>query len=335
MSTSSSPPKSPVLPPETLHSILSSIELLSAMWSGENELLLSPNDESSIKNIAEYLQLELQTLGDETSLRVKENLAEEVCLGLRVRGDPSLPENGIWVNVGFRLRGREGGCVRMWTSGVDAPIWLGREKVEEVNGLLERSLEEGEEGEDMVGMILNAIESVSEVLLTINPTPITTTIDCSPPIGSDSKEETVLRIWYYLPSLSTKSKRLDIVHLALTHTPPLTGFLLAGKPGLIILEHPSSPTASSNLSAFWSTIKTQSWSDIPSSHKKISEKLIQQDVRKAFDGFHDITDWPEVERGADRGRKSDLSKVVVWLDGRGVDGRKCLEKVLGVGGWET
>ncbi len=145
------------------------------------------------------------------------------------------------------------------------------------------------------------------------------------------------------PSLSTPSKRADIVHLATTSSPPLTGFLLAGKPGLIVLEYPlptphptpaETTTAANALFAFWSEIKTTSWSDIPSSHKKISDKLTEPTAKRAWDAFDDVTDWPETERGSERGRKSDLSKMVKWLDGRGVNGKWVVERVLGVGGWE-
>lgn len=262
----------------------------------------------------------------------------------------------------------------MWTSGKDAPAWLDRARVEEVNAILscasqteQQVGQEQEEGEeDTVGQILNAIEQVSELLLSIPSnhaaasnadtaaTPTPGHMPSSQPVDDDDDGgdgdrvgPLVLRTWYYLPSLSTKSKRADIVSLATTHSPPLTGFLLAGKPGLIVLEHPlpassssSNPTAialtaSHNLSSFWSTIKTTSWSDIPASHKKISEKLTQPSEPQAFTSFDDVTDWPEVERGADRGRKSDLSKVIAWLDGKGIKGKWCLERCLGVGGWQT
>lgn len=335
-----------LLPPEDLASTLSAIELLSAMWSGTDELHLTPADEATIRDIAEYLQLPLETLGDARSTALKERVGEEAVLGLKV--NPSGEGEGVWVNVGLRVRGGRG-C-RMWTSGRDAPSWLDREGVEGVNAALNKSLEApaegGDEGEeDTVGRILNAIEEVSEYLLTLPPpsssSPSHTATDVTSSATSTSTH--VHRTWYYLPSLSTPSKRADIVHLATTSTPPLTGFLLAGKPGLIVLEYPlptatptpaETTTAANALFAFWSEIKTTSWSDIPSSHKKISDKLTEPAAKRAWDGFDDVTDWPETERGSERGRKSDLSKMIRWLDGRGVNGKWVLERVLGVGGWE-
>lgn len=110
-----------------------------------------------------------------------------------------------------------------------------------------------------------------------------------------------------------------------------------------MLEHLlSSPTPSTDevdtavgaLDAFWSHIKTSSWSDIPASHKKISEKLIEPCTPRAFGTFQDITDHPETERSTDRGRKSDLSKLIGWLDTNGINGKWCLEHVLGVASWQ-
>ncbi|TKY89582.1 hypothetical protein EX895_001367 [Sporisorium graminicola] len=362
-SSSSSPSSKPyLLAPEDLTSTLSSIELLSAMWSGTDELEVTAAAEATIRSVAEYLQLPLETLGDAKSNALKERIADEVVLGLKVRAEPAVQDEGagggVWVNVGFRLRavGKED-RVRMWTSAKNAPSWLDRGRVEEVNAILAKGMAPAEAGdeepEDAVGQILNAIEEVSEHILALpsalpSTSTTSTAADAANPASIPTSPAlttppTVQRTWYYLPSLSTKTKRQDICTLAATSTPPLTGFLLAGKPGLIVLEYPlpsASPTAEDlsaaalALAAFWSTIKTTSWSDIPASHKKISEKLAQDPSPQAFSAFDDITDWPEVERGADRGRKSDLSKLIVWLDTKGLQGKWIIERCLGVGSWD-
>lgn len=65
------------------------------------------------------------------------------------------------------------------------------------------------------------------------------------------------RVWYWLPSLSTRAKRADIVRAAPTWS--LTGFVLAGKPGIICLEG-----TAKNVDGYMNWIKAVSWSDIPS-----------------------------------------------------------------------
>ncbi|SNX85812.1 uncharacterized protein MEPE_04521 [Melanopsichium pennsylvanicum] len=389
--------KPPILPPETLTNILSAVELLSAMWSGTDELSLNSTDEASIRDLVDYLQLPLEKLGSPESIRLKEALPEEIVLGLKVRVQPqqggseermnfTCGNDGVRVNVGLRLRGKVVGIFnRMWVSSVDAPSWLDRAGIEKMNGILNRNMvstgETDSDDQDLVGTILNAIEEISEFLLTQQPTTITTTnnnnnnnnnIDTVNTTNhtnpnhsineksSSSSTKWVRRTWFYLPSLSTPSKRKDICQLASTWSPTLTGFLLAGKPGLIVIEYPLtlppsfSPSSITDtetdccsylleeqtalairaMDSFWSEIKTTSWSDIPSNHKKISEKLVQPCTTMAFTDFSDITDDPNIQRGSDRGRNTDLSKLIKWLDSKRVNAKWCLERCLGVGSWD-
>ncbi|KAF4212012.1 hypothetical protein CNMCM8980_010017 [Aspergillus fumigatiaffinis] len=44
----------------------------------------------------------------------------------------------------------------------------------------------------------------------------------------------IVRVWFYFPSLSTREKRNDLVNHAPDYS--LTGFVLAGKPGVLCLE---------------------------------------------------------------------------------------------------
>ncbi|SPC63072.1 uncharacterized protein UHOD_05955 [Ustilago sp. UG-2017b] len=348
--------KNPILPPEDLSSILSSIELLSAMWSGRDELRLSPADQVTIGLLADYLQLPIEELGSDKAHRIKDSIGEQIVLALKVRADPQEAAREVAVNVEFTLRrsGAKGKGVRMWVSAKDAPTWLDRARVDQVNAILGEvgsAQGEDEDEEDTVGQILNVIENVSEYLLSVpvvtydaNTSTSENTQKPSANVGA-FQATNVHRTWYYLPSLRTKSKRQDICNLALSSTRPLSGFLLSGKPGLIAIEYPlpsncpPSPstlqTASLAMHTFWSTIKTTSWSDLPGSHKKISEKFTEPNAPKAFSGFQDITDWPEVERGAERGSKSDLSKLIKWLNGKGVQGKCLIQRCLGVGSWQT
>ncbi|KAJ1025032.1 hypothetical protein NDA18_004318 [Ustilago nuda] len=348
--------KNPILPPEDLCSILSSIELLSAMWSGTDELWLSPADQVTIGLLADYLQLPIEELGSGKAHKVKDSIGEQVVLALKVRADPQETAREVSVNVEFTLRrnGAKGKLVRMWVSAKDAPTWLDRARVDQVNAILGQvgsAQGEDEDEEDTVGKILNAIENVSEYLLSVpvaaydgNTRTSENTQNPSTNAGA-SQATNVYRTWYYLPSLRTKCKRQEICNLALASTPPLSGFLLSGKPGLIVMEYPlpsNCPPCASTLQraslamhSFWSTIKTTSWSDLPASHKKISEKFTERNATKAFSGFQDITDWPEIQRGAERGSKSDLSKLIRWLDGKGVQGKYLIERCLGVASWQT
>ncbi|KAG9253453.1 uncharacterized protein F5Z01DRAFT_674864 [Emericellopsis atlantica] len=128
-----------------------------------------------------------------------------------------------------------------------------------------------------------------------------------------STEASMVRIWFYFPSISTRVKRDDIVHHAPSYG--LTGFLLAGKPGILCLEG-----GSQAIDDYMKFIKTESWKDIPSQHKKVSERYRQAgiDVTRVFDDMQEITDeFGDTRRGA-RGNRNDMSVLKAWLDEHGV-----------------
>jgi len=131
----------------------------------------------------------------------------------------------------------------------------------------------------------------------------------------------ITRIWFYFPSISTRSKRDDIVNYAPTYN--LTGFLLAGKPGVLCLEGYSQA-----IDDFMKFIKTVSWNDIPSQHKKVSERHREEgpELARAFKDMSEITDdFGDTRRGT-RGNRNDMSVLKSWMEERGVG--QAFEKVF-------
>lgn len=84
-----------------------------------------------------------------------------------------------------------------------------------------------------------------------------------PPPPPSSTNSNLIRAWYYFPSLSTKEKRDDLINWSSDYG--LTGFVLAGKPGLMCLEGEEL-----EIDLFMKRIKNVSWADIPSYQKKVS-----------------------------------------------------------------
>ncbi|CEL01346.1 Putative DUF1115 domain protein [Aspergillus calidoustus] len=129
----------------------------------------------------------------------------------------------------------------------------------------------------------------------------------------------LVRVWFYFPSLSTREKRTDMV----THAPDysLTGFVLAGKPGVLCLEG-----TSRNIDAYMSFIKTHSWGDIPSHQKKVSERYRETErVSRVFGGMEEITDSLG-ERGGQRANRGDMQALEAWLKGKGLG--EAFERVI-------
>jgi hypothetical protein len=109
--------------------------------------------------------------------------------------------------------------------------------------------------EDILSVIEHIKDAASQHLLNLKQVEI-----ANAPIEDTS----LVRVWFYFPSISTRAKRDDFVNYAPTYG--LTGFLLAGKPGILCLEG-----GSVAIDDFMKFIKTESWGDIPAHHKKVRQ----------------------------------------------------------------
>lgn len=138
-------------------------------------------------------------------------------------------------------------------------------------------------------------------------------------IITGSSCEPILRVWFYFPSLSTREKRDDLVKHAPGYS--LTGFVLAGKPGVLCLEG-----GSADIDAYMKFIKTHSWGDIPSHQKKVSERFRETEgVQRVFSGMEEITDSLG-ERGGKRANRGDMQALEAWLQAKGL--QEAFENVI-------
>lgn len=127
----------------------------------------------------------------------------------------------------------------------------------------------------------------------------------------ENGNEPLVRVWFYFPSLSTRAKRRDLVAYAPAHG--LTGFVLAGKPGVLCVEG-----AARAVDAYMAAIKNESWGDIPSHQKKVSERF-REDIseRRFAEGMTEITDALGARHGA-RKNRGDMAALEAYLKERGV-----------------
>jgi hypothetical protein len=128
--------------------------------------------------------------------------------------------------------------------------------------------------------------------------------------STSSRKEPTVRVWFYFPSISTRSKRDDLINHAPSYG--LTGFLLAGKPGILCLEG-----SSRRIDDYMKFIKTESWGDIPAHHKKVSERYRETglDLKRTFVDMQEITDLVGERRG-ERANRSDMKALEAWLNER-------------------
>ena len=159
------------------------------------------------------------------------------------------------------------------------------------------------EGEDLLGTIEHIREAASQHL-------IDSKAKFSDASVSSAETGPLVRVWFYFPSISTRSKRDDFI----TNAPHyyLTGFLYAGKPGILCVEG-----GSQSIDDYMKFIKTESWGDIPAHHKKVSERHREKCEERVFKNMTEITDTVGERRGQ-RVNRGDMKAVEEWLVERGL-----------------
>lgn len=353
-----------LLPPEDLASQLSTIEVLLSIYNGSSDLdsievkdeesqddvVLSSESYKAIQDLAQFLSLPLEALGKPPSIELRDGLPAVIQLGIKLdplRGtlneeDGLKFQRKLLLNVGIVIRrlgkveGKDTLLKPRWN--LKQADWLDRPAYDTLCNA-GKSVEWEDEN---VGYIMNVIETISEASLNY----IGSKVDSSdtqdtlnhPPLGDDisasTSDDLVVRTWHLFPSLSMKDKRKDLVTYAQKYN--LTGFVLAGKPGLMALEHSMQRYTSNecidNINSYWSDIKTTSWSDLPAGHKKVSEKHREVGVTRCFVDIKDVTSFEEIG-GANpiidngRVRRNDLDKIKIWLQSQGCTGQ--LDLILG------
>jgi len=269
------------LPPDLLESQISTLDLLLAMFPDESEYDISPSDLDLITNIRDN--------GSESSTSL---LPSEIHLALHVLLDPT---HSIQVNVTAPLRSTETDPTEApsISFSLRQPTWLDKASL----ATLSSSLPDD---------IFSALDTLRDQGLSLIPA--STTSVTSKPASTGP----LVRVWFYFPSLSTREKRQHMVDWAPSYL--LTGFVLAGKPGLLCLEG-----SALNIDAYMNEIKTVSWGDIPSHQKKVSERYRETgtEVTRAFEGMIEITDLVG-ERHGQRQNRGDMAAIEAWLKERGL-----------------
>lgn len=360
------PGTAPLLPPEDLASQLSTIEVLLSIYNGSTDMVVDGAKQNedvvltaeayrAIRGLAEFLSLPLEALGKPPSVALRDGLPSVIQMGINI--DPlrgTLVDAGVEgragdetpslvLDVGFTVRRLH--AVKDGSDSSEEHLrprwnlkqadWLDRAAYERLCQVA-RAVEWEPEGEN-VGYVMNVIEAISEACLddidAAMQSKAATNVTATPPLSPAALPSSplVFRTWHLLPSLSMKDKRKELVSYAARYQ--FTGFVLAGKPGLVVLEcaNATGADAAKQIDLYWSDIKTNSWSDLPPAHKKVSEKYREDGVHRCFTGVQDVTGIDElggiaVEEGG-RVPRNDLDKVKTWLRQHGCSTQ--LDIVLG------
>lgn len=287
------PNKLSPLPADIMESQLSTIDLLAAMFPSPGELEIPESTTQCVEKLRHWCEN-----SDTTLAGIPSRLLLAVCLPI-ASGDGKK----IQVNVSIPVLcddDQDPGVVEQpppVNYTLRQPEWLSKAELAELTAAMPQ--------ED----VFEAFEYIQEETLRFLQSREEQKQASGTQVSGDHGP--IVRVWFYFQSLSTREKRDDLVNNAPGYS--LTGFVLAGKPGVLCLEGDSG-----NIDAYMKFIKTHSWGDIPSHQKKVSEKFREtEDVQRAFTGMEEITDSLG-ERGGQRVNRADMQALEAWLEARGL-----------------
>ncbi|CEL55896.1 hypothetical protein RSOLAG1IB_01908 [Rhizoctonia solani AG-1 IB] len=300
---------------DVLEAQKSIVDLLMSMFLGLGELDLDDESQTVLAVLTEYLDAP-------DSFETVPALANiHVTIHLSISSTRTI---ALLVVIHLRSPSLKSGSPPLLEVSIKHPSWLPRTEYERLltslppyTGSSDRGIQGSEDGRDWLMQTIEYFDSedTKKALLTEQTSSLPVVDNVTLP-----RNTTITRAWFYLPSLSTRSKRDDMVRLAPKYS--ITGFVLAGKPGLLCIEAPS-PSAPD---AFISEVKTVSWADIPSHQKKITERHREFNLPvRAFEDMREVTEMIST-RGA-RGNRGNMGEVRVFLEEKGLKG--VLEIVLG------
>lgn len=228
--------------------VLSTLQLLSAMYPLDGELVLS---EAAAAALAAAEAGEEPALAAPLELVVRVSIDDDDDTGRTVE---------LAITLGVAAKGEP---VKVM---VRQPPFLSRAGYARLTAACVSEANDGDTPNDLVMAAIEAVRSSARTLADEEAAAATSAADGDdsaapvPPPSPGPPE----RVWFWFPSLSTKEKRRDLVEYAAAYH--LTGFVLAGKPGLLCLEG-----GGREVDRYMAAIKSESWGDIPSYQKKVSE----------------------------------------------------------------
>ncbi|GKT49102.1 RWD domain-containing protein [Colletotrichum spaethianum] len=291
-----------LLPTDLIEHQIGQIDLLTAMYPTEEEVTIEKESEHTLTLLKTHLE---DPSSSPPSFTRPPQITVLLTLTIAEQEDSSSPKTlQLDINVPFSHDAEntpeEAPQIKV---RICQPAWLSRAATAQLNA----KIPEGEE--DLFSTIEVVKDSAAEYL---EQAKLAEAESLNPGGGNGGGDgEPLVRVWFYFPSISTRSKRDDFIINAPGYN--LTGFLYAGKPGLLCLEG-----GSQKIDDYMKFIKTESWGDIPAHHKKVSERHREKNIAtRVFSDMQEITDSVGERRGQ-RANRGDMKAVEGWLVERGL-----------------
>ncbi|KAK0389038.1 hypothetical protein NLU13_2614 [Sarocladium strictum] len=288
-----------VLPVDQLEHQIGQVDLLMAMYPGDDDIEM----DGTSKEVLEKLKSSLE----EGTLPTPESAPQiYMHLSLPIEEDCDPPEQKILkleLRIPFFTEKEDAGsdALPKVHIRVQQPTWLHRAATTELNAEVSGGTDD----------LFSALQSIQDSALRVLKESKASETSNENDAEVEGGAKPLVRVWFYFPSISTRSKRDDFIINAPYYK--ITGFLCAGKPGLLCLEGDSE-----QIDEYMRFIKTESWGDIPAHHKKVSERYREPNIQtRVFKDMQEITDMVGERRGQ-RGNRGDMKVIEQWLVDRGV-----------------
>ncbi|KAK6841266.1 hypothetical protein PG987_002126 [Apiospora arundinis] len=306
-----------LLPKEVLEIQLGQIELLLAMYNLEEELFVEDSVLAYVDELGHWCSGDDDTIFAR-SARIRPSITMLLVLQVHTDDTGSLSGNSLKLDISIPLAVDSSQDVTGMEEPprpkfrLQQPTWMSKAEAAQ----LMASIPQDESGSDMFTTIENIKEAASQHLQHSQSVAAPAEAEEVYPASTNN---TLIRVWFYFPSISTRAKRDDLVTDAPRYG--LTGFLLAGKPGILCVEGGSAQAVDD----YMRFIKTESWGDIPAHHKKVSERYREtlepgaggSPAARAFPDMQEITDTLGERRG-ERANRNDMRLLEAWLTERGL-----------------
>lgn len=280
------------LPRDLLEAQLSMVELIRAMYP--TEASDSPTDEM-VERLRSWCESSDPPGGGGA---LPSRFSFDMTIPLNAEGSEALsPEIQISIAVPLTSTGPDITEAPPLTYSLRQPVWMSRAELAELGSGMP------------AGDVLGAFDYIQENAPRYLHNSSQSGQEAPQP---DKDAGPLMRVWFYFPSLSTREKRKDLVSYTTAYD--LTGFVLAGKPGVLCLEG-----SSGNIDGYMNAIKNESWGDIPSHQKKVSERFREEcgPAGRKFAGMSEITDDLGARHGT-RKNRGDMAALEAWLKEKGV-----------------
>lgn len=287
--------KGETLPKDLLEAQLSMVDLIRAMYPSPTGASDATTDEI-IERVRSWCESPDPPGGSHS---LPSRFSFDVTIPLNVEGVRALsPEVQISIAVPLTWTDADITEPPPLTYSLRQPVWMSRAEVAELGS--------GMPAGDVLGAFDYIQENAPRYLRNASQS------RREEPSQPDKDAGPLMRVWFYFPSLSTREKRKDLVSYTTAYD--LTGFVLAGKPGVLCLEG-----SSGNIDGYMNAIKNESWGDIPSHQKKVSERFREEcgPAGRKFAGMSEITDDLGARHGT-RKNRGDMAALEAWLKEKGV-----------------